>query len=64
MTQIQEDTKYIQENFSGDYLQLKCFLETNKLLIFFLTPKMGGKSTYIGFLKELFPDKFSVISTA
>ena len=62
MTQVEQDVAYIKSNFGKGVEQLKVYLESHKLLIFFLTPKMGGKSTYIGFLRELFPEKFTVIS--
>jgi adenylate kinase family enzyme len=62
MNQIEQDIKYIKENFGESVTALDAYLKSHKLLMFFLTPKMGGKSTYIGLLKELFPDKFSIVS--
>jgi len=62
MTQIEFDISYIKEKYQAEFSNLKKVLEEKKFLIFFLTPKMGGKSTYIGLLKEMFPNKFQVIS--
>jgi len=62
MNEIKNDINYIKTNFKKPFKKLSCALNTNPVIIFMISPKLAGRSTYIGYLTDLFPDKFKVIA--
>lgn len=63
MTDNEKSLNYIRKKGERDINKLDYFLKNERLALFIITRKLVGKGTYIGFLQDLYPNKFHVIGT-
>ena len=62
LTKLQRDLQYIKKTTKTSFEFLQNYLEKKKIFLFLITKKMVGKSTYINYLEDLFPQKFINLS--